>query len=98
MKIKYLIPFLILIPVIIIQLTIVPFISIEEVVPDLLLIALVYFSIAQGQLFGTSLGACYGLVFDYRPGGDDRTEFCHLLTFPGIISFQKRSIGSTWHP
>jgi rod shape-determining protein MreD len=68
MKIKYLIPFLILVPVIIIQLTIVPFISIEEVVPDLLLIALVYFSIAHGQLFGTSLGACYGLVFDLITG------------------------------
>ena len=68
MKIKYLIPPLILVPAIIIQLTIIPLISIKEVVPDLLLIALVYFSIAYGQLFGTSMGAFYGLAFDLITG------------------------------
>ena len=68
MKIKYLLPLLILFPVIIIQLTIIPLISIEEIAPDLLLIALVYFSIAYGQLFATSLGAFYGLVFDLITG------------------------------
>lgn len=68
MKIKYLIPFLVLIPVVIIQLTIVPLISIDEVGPDLLLITLVYFSIAYGQLFGTLAGAVYGLAFDLITG------------------------------
>jgi rod shape-determining protein MreD len=68
MKIKYLLPVLFLIPVIIIQLTIVPLISIEEITPDLLLITLVYFSVAYGQLFGTAVGAFYGLVFDLVTG------------------------------
>jgi rod shape-determining protein MreD len=68
MKIKYFIPLIILIPVVLIQLTIIPLISIEEVAPDLLLIALVYFSIAYGQLFGTTVGAFYGLAFDLITG------------------------------
>ena len=68
MKIRYFIPLFILIPVIIIQLTIIPLISIEEVAPDLLLIAIVYFSVAYGQLFGTSVGAFYGLAFDLITG------------------------------
>jgi rod shape-determining protein MreD len=68
MKLKYFIPIIILIPVVLIQLTIIPLISIEEVAPDLLLIALVYFSIAYGQLYGTTIGAFYGLAFDLITG------------------------------
>ena len=68
MKVKYFIPFLILIPVIIVQLTIIPLISIEEIAPDLLLITLVYFSIAYGQMSGTLIGAFYGLAFDLITG------------------------------
>jgi rod shape-determining protein MreD len=68
MKIKYFIPFIILIPIVIIQLTVIPLISIEEIAPDLLLIALVYYSISYGQLFGTSAGAVYGLIFDLTTG------------------------------
>ncbi len=68
MKLKYFIPFIILVPIIIIQLTIIPLISIEAVVPDLLLIALVYYSIAYGQVFGTAAGAAYGLIFDLITG------------------------------
>ena len=41
MKIKYFIPIFVFIPVALIQLTVVPFISIQEIVPDLLTIAVV---------------------------------------------------------
>ncbi len=68
MKIKYLIPVFVLIPLMIIQLTIIPLIAIEGIGPDLLLITLVYFSISYGQLFGTMLGAFYGLAFDLITG------------------------------
>jgi rod shape-determining protein MreD len=68
MNIKYFIPLIILIPVVLLQLTIIPLISIEEVAPDLLLIALVYLSIAYGQLYGTTVGAFYGLAFDLITG------------------------------
>lgn len=68
MKIKYILPLIVFIPVALIQLTVIPFVSIQEVVPDLLLIAIVYFSIAYGQTFGTITGASYGLVYDLISG------------------------------
>jgi len=68
MKLKYFIPLFVFIPVVLIQFTIIPFISIQEFVPNLVLIAVVYFSIANGQIFGTVTGASYGLVFDLISG------------------------------
>jgi len=68
MKIKYFIPLLVFIPVVLIQLTVVPFISIQEVIPNLLLVAVVYFSIAYGQIYGTITGAWYGLLYDLISG------------------------------
>lgn len=68
MKIKYFIPLFVFFPVALIQLTVVPLISIEEIVPDLLLIAVVYFSILYGQSFGTITGASYGLLYDLISG------------------------------
>lgn len=68
MKLKYLIPLVIFIPVVIIQLTVIPFISIGEVVPNLILIAVVFISISYGQIFGTVTGATYGLLYDLISG------------------------------
>ena len=68
MKLKYFKPLLIFFPVVLIQLTVIPFVSIQEVVPDLLLIAAVYFSISFGQVFGTINGAAYGLIYDLISG------------------------------
>ena len=68
MKLKYFIPLFIFIPVVIIQLTIIPFVAVQEVVPNLLLIAVVYFSIANGQIFGTINGAVFGLMYDLISG------------------------------
>ena len=68
MKLKYFTPLIVFIPVVLIQLTVVPFISVQGVVPNLLLIAVVYFSILDGQIFGTVTGASYGLLFDLISG------------------------------
>ena len=68
MKLKFFLPLIIFFPVILIQLTVIPFISIQEVVPDLLLITVVYFSILYGQIFGTITGASYGLMLDLISG------------------------------
>ena len=68
MKIKYFIPLFVFIPVVLIQLTVIPFVSIQGVVPNLLLIAVVYFSISNGQIFGIVTGASYGLLFDLISG------------------------------
>jgi rod shape-determining protein MreD len=68
MKLKYFIPLFVFIPVVLIHLTVIPFISIQGIVPNLILIAVVYFSIANGQIFGTVTGASYGLVYDLISG------------------------------
>lgn len=68
MKPKHFIPLIIFFPVLLFQLTVVPLISIDGVVPDLILITLIYFTIAYGQIFGTVTGAAYGLMFDLIAG------------------------------
>lgn len=68
MKIKYFIPILVFIPVVLIQLTVIPLLSVQEVVPNLMLIAVVYFSILYGQIFGTITGASYGILYDLISG------------------------------
>ena len=68
MKLKYLLPLFVFMPVVLIQLTVIPFVAIQEVVPNLILIAVVYFSISNGQIFGTITGASYGLLFDLISG------------------------------
>lgn len=68
MKLKYFIPLFVFIPVVIIQLTVIPFVSISGVIPNVLLIAAVYFSVSNGQIFGTITGAAYGLLFDLISG------------------------------
>ena len=68
MKWELITPFITFFIVLLVQLTIVPLISIDGVVPDLILITLVYYSITRGQLFGTVLGASYGLLIDLIAG------------------------------
>ncbi|MEN8191656.1 MAG: rod shape-determining protein MreD [Bacteroidota bacterium] len=51
------------------QLTVIPLISIYNVVPDLLLILVVIYSLKYGQLKGTVFGFLVGLFFDLFSGG-----------------------------
>ncbi|MGQ9642482.1 MAG: rod shape-determining protein MreD [Ignavibacterium sp.] len=68
MKTSYLISILLFIPVLIIQTTVIPLISIGQVIPDLILILLVFYSITEGQIYGTLLGFVYGFAFDLVTG------------------------------
>jgi len=60
---------LLFIPLVIIQLTIIPFISLGSIIPNLIVVLLVYFTINNGQVFGTILGSIFGLLFDIVSGG-----------------------------
>ena len=53
----------------VIQLTIVPMVSIGHIGPDLILILVVYFALIYGQVYGTVLGFILGLFFDLISGG-----------------------------
>lgn len=62
-------PVIIGIIAIVLQLTLIPLISFDFILPDILLIVLVYFTLLKGQLFGTVYGFILGFLFDIFSGG-----------------------------
>ncbi|HPI38285.1 MAG TPA: rod shape-determining protein MreD [Ignavibacteriaceae bacterium] len=68
MKLEYLIPLLVFFPLLLVQIIIVPLISIEGFLPDLLLILLIFYTLRKGQLYGTVLGFVFGLFIDLITG------------------------------
>ncbi|MGD8307186.1 MAG: rod shape-determining protein MreD [Ignavibacteria bacterium] len=62
-------PFLLFFPVLLLQISVVPLIAISGIIPDFILITLVYYSITRNQLYGTILGAFCGLLVDLVTGG-----------------------------
>jgi rod shape-determining protein MreD len=65
---SYIYPFLLFFPLLLIQTTIVPFVAIGGVIPDLILILLVYYTLKKGQIYGTILGFIFGFLFDLITG------------------------------
>lgn len=68
MRSEFVYPILWFFPVLVIQITIVPLIAVNGIVPDLVIILLVFYSLKRGQLYGTVLGFVYGLLFDLITG------------------------------
>ena len=64
MKWQLITPFITFFAVLLVQLTVIPLIAIGGVIPDLVLISLVYYSISRDQFYGTVLGASYGVFLD----------------------------------
>lgn len=62
-------PVLYFIPVALVQLVIVPLISINNIAPNLVFVLLVYFTLKYGQLYGTALGFILGFFLDLISGG-----------------------------
>lgn len=67
--INYLRPILIFIPLVIIQLVIIPLISVFGIIPQLIMVLLVYYTLISGQIYGMLLGALFGFLFDLFSGG-----------------------------
>jgi len=68
MKFEKLLPVVLLIPVLLFQVLIVPYIELNGIVPDLVLMLLVYYTLQHGQLYGTVLGFVFGAVTDLSTG------------------------------
>lgn len=68
MRVLYIFAIILFFPLFILQSTIVPLISIVGVIPDLILILLVYFTLRLGQIHGTILGFIYGFLLDMITG------------------------------
>lgn len=64
MRSDYLIALLLFIPLTALQLTVIQFISFNQIAPDLILILLVYYTLKLGQIPGTILGFIFGLMLD----------------------------------
>jgi rod shape-determining protein MreD len=67
-KFQHILSIILFFPVLLIQITVIPLISIGGVIPDLLIILLVYYGITQGQIYGSVLGFIYGFLFDIITG------------------------------
>ncbi|GIK23164.1 MAG: rod shape-determining protein MreD [Ignavibacteriota bacterium] len=67
-KPAYILSFVLFFPLLLIQTTIIPLVAIDTIIPDLIIIILVYYSITQGQIYGTVLGFIYGFLFDIITG------------------------------
>ncbi len=66
---NFVFPVIIFIPLLVLQLTVVPLISYNNIVPDLIILPVVYFSVKNGQRFGMLLGFLLGFLFDLFSGG-----------------------------
>ena len=69
MLITYLKPILFFIPLVIVQLVIIPLISIYNITPNLIIILIVYYALKEGQIFGIILAFILGLLLDLISGG-----------------------------
>jgi rod shape-determining protein MreD len=65
---RYFFPLLLFIPLLILQVTVIPLFAFYNATPDLILILLVYYSINYGQMYGTVLGFVFGFLFDLITG------------------------------
>jgi len=69
MNIKNFKPIIYFIPLVIIQLTIIPLIAIDNIAPNLVFILIAYFTLIYGQVYGIILGFALGFIFDILSGG-----------------------------
>lgn len=69
MNYKNLYIYLLFIPILLLQLTIIPYISFVDISPDFSLILLIYIALTRGQIKGTIVGFFLGLAIDLITGG-----------------------------
>jgi len=51
------------------QLFLIPMISIYNVYPNLIVLVIIFFTLKNGQIYGTVLGFLFGFTFDFISGG-----------------------------
>ena len=68
MRSDYFFSIILFFPLLIIQTTVIPFIAVRGIVPDLIVILLVFYTLRNGQVYGTVLGFIYGFLFDLITG------------------------------
>lgn len=69
MIIQFIKPILFFIPLAVIQLVIVPMISINNITPNLVFVLISFYTLKHGQVYGTILGFILGFLLDIIAGG-----------------------------
>lgn len=82
---KFLKPILIFIPIAAFQLAVIPFLTVQNISPNLILVLLVFYTLIYGQLFGTLLGFVLGFLYDLISGGV-LGAFMFSFTIAGFIA------------
>lgn len=85
MLLKFVKPILIFIPLTAFQLVVVPLISVMDILPNIILVLLVYYTLVYGQIFGTLLGFVFGFLFDLV-SGSILGAFMFSFTIAGFIA------------
>lgn len=68
MRVSFITAIIIFFPVLLLQTTLVPLISFGIVAPNLIIIILSFYTIKNGQIFGSVLGFIFGFLFDMITG------------------------------
>lgn len=68
MKFEKILPIVYFIPVLLVQVLIVPYFELNGIVPDLILILIVFYTLRYGQLYGIILGFILGGILDFSTG------------------------------
>ena len=69
MNIQYLKPILFFIPLAVVQLVLVPLISIRNIAPNLVSVLIAHYTLRHGQIYGIILGFILGFLLDVISGG-----------------------------
>ena len=68
MKLNKILPVIYFIPLLLIQMLVVPYFELSGIVPDIILILIVFHTLKQGQLYGIILGFALGAITDLATG------------------------------
>jgi len=68
MKFEKILPVIYFFPVLLIQVLVVPYLELNGIVPDLILILIVFYTLKFGQLYGIILGFILGGITDFSTG------------------------------
>ncbi len=98
MNAKKILPALLMLPLALIQLTLIPYIRVLGSGPDLVLILLVVLTLVNGQIYGALAGFIFGFIFDLMGGGLTGL-FMFSYTLAGFTAgyFFNKNSGFEWN-
>ena len=89
MKFEKILPVIYFFPVLLTQVLVVPYLELNGIVPDLILILIVFYTLKFGQLYGIILGFILGGITDFSTGSIlGSSMFTKTLPLSSPVIFQ----------